>query len=235
LKTKVTNLTKEKEEEIDRLKNEISQAKEEKKEGDEPSKNHAEIKEIRESYINLKIQLEEAKRREEVVRNQSKKKEESCHELEVEVANLRKKVEKSNTQIKFLNISMTLNEILDSQRLPNEKSCLGYKKEEISTPNKSDASPSFVKGENSYEIDPSFVKDEDRYDTTPSFVKSERRYDSGSSRSRNKSNTTKFRRSDQGRHPKATHIPQRKFRRETSSWMNQRRYESVFNGYFFFL
>jgi hypothetical protein len=80
---------------------------------------------------------------------------------------------------------------------------------------------------------PSVVKDEDRSETTPSFVKSESRYDSVSSRSKNKSNATKFRRSDQGRHPEAIHIPQSKFRRETPSWMNQRRYESVFNGYCF--
>jgi hypothetical protein len=63
LKTKVVDLTKEKEEEIERLKNEIGQAKEEKKEDDEPRKNLTDLKEIRESNINLKIQLEEAKRR----------------------------------------------------------------------------------------------------------------------------------------------------------------------------
>jgi hypothetical protein len=33
------------------------------------SKNIADLKELREKYVNLKIQLEEAKRREEVVRN----------------------------------------------------------------------------------------------------------------------------------------------------------------------
>jgi hypothetical protein len=138
------------------------------------------------------------------VRNQLNKNEESCHEMEAEVVNLRKKVENSNTQIKFLNSSMTLYEILDSQRSPNDKSDLGYNKEEIITPKKSDASPSFVKGENKFDtspsfvkdenrfdIGPSFVKDEDRSDTTPSLVKSERKYDSGSSRSRNKRNTTK--------------------------------------------
>jgi hypothetical protein len=220
LKTKVVDLTKEKEEKIKRLKNEISQAKEEKKEDDVSRKNLADIKELKESYVNLKIQLEETKRREEVVRNQLDKKEESCHELEAEVVNLRKKVEKSDTQNKFLNSSMTLDEILDSQRSPNDKSGLGYNKEKISTPKKSDAGPSFV-------------KDEDRFDTTPSFAKSESRYDSGSSRSINKRNTTKFRRSDHGRHPEATHIPQSKFKRETPSWMNQRRYESVFNSYCF--
>jgi hypothetical protein len=89
--------------------------------------------------------------------------------------NLRKKVEKSNTQIKFLNSSMILNEILNSQRSPNDKFDLGCNKEKISTPKKHDASPSFLKGE--------------------------RRYDSGSSCSKNERNTTIFRRSDQGRHP----------------------------------
>jgi hypothetical protein len=246
LKTKVVDLTKEKEEEIKRLKNEISQSKKEKKEDDEPSKNLANIKELREGYVNLKIQLEEAKRREEVLRNQLDKKEESCHALEEKVMNLRKKVEKSDTQIKFLNNSMNLDEILDSQRSPNDKSSLGYNKEVISTPKKSNAGPSFVKGENKYDIvpsvvkdenrsdtGPSFVKDEDRSETSPSFVKSESRYDSGSSHSKNKRNTTKFRILDQGRHPEDIHIPQSKFRRETPSWMNQRRYESIFNGYCF--
>jgi hypothetical protein len=135
--------------------------------------------------------------------------EESCHKMEAEVVNLRKKVEKSNTQIKFLNSSMILDEILDSQRSPNDKSGLGYNKEEISTPKKPDASPSFVKRES--------------------------RYDSGSSCSKNESNTTIFRRSDQEGHPEATQTPQSKFRRETPSWMNQRRYESVCNGYYFSL
>jgi hypothetical protein len=224
LKKEVTDLTKEKEEEIERLKNEISQAKEEKKEDDEPSKILADLKELRESYVNIKIQLEESKRREEVVRNQLNKKEESCHKLEAEVVNLRKKVEKSNTQIKFLNNSVTLDEILDSQRSPNDKYGIGYNKEEISTPKKPNAGPSFVKSENRSDTGPSFVKDEDR---------SESRYDLVSSCSRNKSNTTKFRRSDQGRHPKDNHTPQSKNRRETLSWINQRRYESVFNGYYF--
>jgi hypothetical protein len=42
-----------------------------------------------------------------------------------------------------------------------------------------------------------------------------------------------IKRSDQGRHPEATHTPQSKFRRKTPSWMNQREYESIFNGYCF--
>jgi predicted RNase H-like nuclease (RuvC/YqgF family) len=65
----------EKEEEIEKLKNEISQAKEEKKEDYELRRNLADLKELTESNVNLKTQLEEAKRREEVVRNQLNKRE----------------------------------------------------------------------------------------------------------------------------------------------------------------
>jgi hypothetical protein len=67
--------------------------------------------------------------------------EESCHKLEAEVL----KVEKSNTQIKFLNSSMTLDKILDSQRSPNDKSDIGFNKVEISAPKKPDTGPPFVK------------------------------------------------------------------------------------------
>ena len=73
--------------------------------------------------------------------------EESCHKMEDEVL----KVEKSNTQSKFLNNSMTLDKILDSQRSPNDKSGIGYNKEEISTLEKPDAVPSFVKRERRYD------------------------------------------------------------------------------------
>jgi hypothetical protein len=162
------------------------------------------------------------------------KNEESCHELEAEVVNLRKKVEKSDTQNKFLNNSMTLDEILDSQRSPTDKSGLGYYKENISTPKKSNAGPSFVKVENKSDTSSSFVKSEDRSDASLYFIKRESKYDVGYSCSKNEINITTFRRSDQGRHLEATHTPQGKFIRETPSWMNQRRYESVFKGYCFY-
>jgi hypothetical protein len=64
----------------------------------------------------MKTQLEEAKIREEVVKNQLNEREESCHKLEVEVVDLRKKFENSNTHVKFMNNSKILYEILDSQR-----------------------------------------------------------------------------------------------------------------------
>jgi hypothetical protein len=76
--------------------------------------------------------------------------------LEVEVVDLRKKVEKS---IKLLNSSTILNEILDSQRSLNDKSGLGYNKEathvEASTSNKHEVSPSLSKDGNNVASHPS--------------------------------------------------------------------------------
>jgi chromosome segregation ATPase len=113
----------EKEEEIKRLKNEIIIQEEENKKVDD------ELSKSLEVNVNLKTQIEEAKRIEELLKNQVNEKEESCHKLEAEVVDLRKKVEKSNTHIKFMNSSTILDEILDSQRSPNDKSGLGYNKE----------------------------------------------------------------------------------------------------------
>jgi hypothetical protein len=85
-----------------------------------------EISKSFETIIHLKTQIEEAKRVEELLKNQINEKEESCDKLEAEVVYLRKKVEKSN---KFLNSSQILDEILESQRSPCDKSGLGYKEE----------------------------------------------------------------------------------------------------------
>jgi hypothetical protein len=69
--------------------------------------------------------------------------------LEAEVVDLRKKVEKSN---KFLNSPTILNEMLNSQRSPNDKLGLGYKKEathvEENTSKKHEVSPSLSKDGN---------------------------------------------------------------------------------------
>ena len=69
------------------------------------------------------------------MKNQINEKEESCDKLEVEVIDLRKKVEQSN---KFLNSSQILDEILESQRSPCDKSGFGYKGEDTHA----EASPS---------------------------------------------------------------------------------------------
>jgi hypothetical protein len=73
--------------------------------------------------------------------------EESCHKMQEKVL----KVEKSNTQSKFLNNSMTLDKLLDSQRSPTDKSGVGYIKEKISTPKKPDTGFSFVRKKSRYE------------------------------------------------------------------------------------
>ena len=104
----------EKEEDITILKNE----KEDMKVDDEIIKKF-------ETIVHLKTQIGEAKREEELLKDQINEKEESFHKLEDEVVDIRKKVEKSN---KFLNSSQILNEILESQRSPNDKSGLGYKR-----------------------------------------------------------------------------------------------------------
>jgi chromosome segregation ATPase len=101
----------EKEEEITRLKNE----KENVKVDDE-------IRKSFETIVHLKTQIEEAKRIEELLKNQINEKEESYCKLEAEIVDLRKKVENSN---KFLNSSLILDEILESQRSPYDKSGLG--------------------------------------------------------------------------------------------------------------
>jgi hypothetical protein len=67
--------------------------------------------------------------------------EEPCQKQGAEVL----KVEKADTQIKFLRRSMTLDKVLDRQISPNDKSNIGLNKVEISAPKKSDIGPSFVR------------------------------------------------------------------------------------------
>jgi hypothetical protein len=122
----------EKEEEITSLKN-----------GKEDMNVDDEINKSFEIIFHLKTQIEEAKRIEELLNNQINEKEESCCKLEAEIVDLRKKIEKSN---KFLNSSLILDEILESQRSPYNKSGLGYKKKtahvEASTSKKNEVIPS---------------------------------------------------------------------------------------------
>jgi hypothetical protein len=122
----------ENEEEITRLKNE----KENVKVDDE-------IRKSFETIVHLKTQIEESIRIDELFKNQINEKEVSCCKLEAEVVDLRKKVEKSN---KFFNSSLILDEILEIQRSPYDKSGLGYKGEdtdaEASTSKKHEVNPS---------------------------------------------------------------------------------------------
>jgi hypothetical protein len=98
-----------------------------------------------------------------------------------------------------------LDEILDRQISPNDKSGLRYNKEAIhiqtSTSKKHEVSLSFSRGSN-VEIQPSTQIKEN------------------------------FKRKKQGRHQEAIFTPQRKFRRETPSrWKPKKRYENVFHGH----
>jgi hypothetical protein len=183
-------LLEEKEEEIKRLKNEIEENK----------KVDDEIRKILEVNVHLKTQIEEAKRIEELLKNQVNEKEESCHKLEDKVVDLRKKVEKSN---KFLNISTILNEILDNQISPNDKSDLGYKKEDTHV----EASTS-----KKHEVSPSLSKDGNNVASQPSTQGNE-----------------SFKETKQGRHQEAIFTSQNKFK-TPSIWAPKQRYENVFYG-----
>jgi hypothetical protein len=120
--------------------------------------------------------------------------------LEAEVFYIRKKVENSN---KFLNISTILNEILDSQRSPNDKSGLGYNKEdthvEESTSKKNEVSPSLSKDGNNVASQPS-------------------------TQGKESSKITK-----EGRYQEAIFTPQ--IRETPSRWTPKKRYENVFHGH----
>jgi hypothetical protein len=128
--------------------------------------------------------------------------------LEFEVVDLKNKVENSKTHIKFMNNSKILDEILDSQRSPHDKSGLGYNKEVAHL----EASPS------------------KKHEVSPSFSKGGRNV---SSKTSTKSNET-FKRTKKGRHQESIFTPQSKFRRETPSrWTPKQRYENVFHGHCF--
>ena len=102
-------------------------------------KNHVKdskiLEEAREANLDLKTQLEEAKRIEEALRDQLEEKEVTNQKHEFEIVNLRKKIEKSNyhekfnsISVKFQDSSIVLDKILDWQRSPLDKTSLGYKK-----------------------------------------------------------------------------------------------------------
>jgi hypothetical protein len=129
-----------------------------------------EISKSFETIIHLKTQIEEAKRIEELLKIQINEKEESCCKLEDEIVDLRKKVEKSN---KFLNSSRILDEILESQRPPCDKSGLGYKGEdthvEASTSKKHEVSSS--KKEDNVAKQPYTQDKEDSNEQSKEYIK----------------------------------------------------------------
>lgn len=54
--------------------------------------------------VDLKVELEEAKQIEEVIRNQLKEKESNCEKLELEIVSLRKELEKFIEQVSKLEV-----------------------------------------------------------------------------------------------------------------------------------
>ena len=60
--------------------------------------------------------------------NQIKEKENRCGKLEEKIVSLRKDLEKSKTQIKFIKGFETIDNILNNQRSSYDKKRLGYKK-----------------------------------------------------------------------------------------------------------
>jgi predicted nucleic acid-binding Zn-ribbon protein len=96
----------EKDEEIDRLKDEVSSQEE--IEGD------------------LRTHLEKAKGVEEVLKDQLDEKDKACQKPEMEVVELRKKAKQLEAHVKMR--TSILDEILECQRSPFDKTGLGYSK-----------------------------------------------------------------------------------------------------------
>jgi hypothetical protein len=79
------------------------------------------IKETGKVINDLKTQLQEAKRIEEVILKQLNDREQDCEKLEAEIVLLKGEIEKEKKQSRFENSSKILNDILNNQRSPNDK------------------------------------------------------------------------------------------------------------------
>jgi uncharacterized protein YigA (DUF484 family) len=80
--------------------------------------------EVQQMIMNLKFQVEEARRIEETLKNQLEEKEKIKESLEAEIVSLRKELQKKDMQ---QNNTKILDEIISSQRPYYDKSGLGYK------------------------------------------------------------------------------------------------------------
>jgi hypothetical protein len=74
----------------------------------------------------LKPQLQESKRIEEFVLKQLNNREQNNENLEAEIVLLKREIEKEKKQSRFENNSKILNDILNNQRSPNDKTRFGY-------------------------------------------------------------------------------------------------------------
>jgi hypothetical protein len=91
------------------------------------------IKESEQTISDLKSQLLEANKIEEVILQQLNDKKQVCEKLEAEIKLLKSEIEKEKKGSQFGNSSKILDEILSSQRSPNNKTGLGYTQDSTST------------------------------------------------------------------------------------------------------
>jgi chromosome segregation ATPase len=84
------------------------------------------IKKTEQIIVDLKTQLQEAKRIEEILSKRLNDKEQNCEKLEAEIVLLRRKLEKGTNLSKFESSSKILDDILNSQRPSSNKVGLGY-------------------------------------------------------------------------------------------------------------
>ena len=80
--------------------------------------------------MDLKAKLEEAKMTKESLREQLEEKEETQEEFEKEIVSLRRNLEKENIKQEFDKSIETLNKIINNHRPIQDKSGLGYNKED---------------------------------------------------------------------------------------------------------
>jgi hypothetical protein len=99
------------------------------------------MKESEHSISDLKSQILEDNKTEEVILQQLNDKKQVCEKLEAEIKLLKNEIEKVNKGSQFENSSRILNEIINSQRSPNNKTSLGYTKDSTSASQRSVKKP----------------------------------------------------------------------------------------------
>ena len=105
------------------LKEQLLEYKKEQESRKEEASNN--ITKIEQNIVDLKNQLQEAKRSEFLSKQLSDKKQ-NCEKLEVEIILLRRKLEKGTNLSRHENSSKILDDILNSQRPSSNKVGLGY-------------------------------------------------------------------------------------------------------------
>jgi hypothetical protein len=83
------------------------------------------LDETEEIVISIKTRLQESKEIEEDLKIQLIKKQETCHILELEVINLKNKIDKTKAIVKFQNILAMLDKIWNNKKPIDDKNGLG--------------------------------------------------------------------------------------------------------------